>query len=73
MLAVLGSCAVVPTPCRAVEPHWTGQVRLRSEGFDRTFRGQTTQWDVLQRTRLGVGLDVTPAITVFVQAQDSRL
>ncbi len=56
----------------AAETVWSGSIRVRSEGFDKSLHGQTAQWDFLQRTRLGVAVTVAPDARVFVQMQDAR-
>lgn len=56
----------------AVDLGWSGQLRVRGEGGDRSFLGRRFEWDTLQRTRVGIEARVAPEIRLFVQAQDSR-
>jgi hypothetical protein len=72
VLALLLGCFLAAGPARATDLVWSGQVRVRPEGSDRSFQPRSAEWDFLQRTRLGVLASVSPEVQVFVQAQDSR-
>ena len=73
-------CSVVAVILLALHPaagrsdttvEFEGQVRIRPEGFDRSFQGLETETDIYQRTRLGARL-TSAELTGFIQVQDAR-
>ena len=72
-VAVMAATVVLAGPVRAEDLKWSGQLRFRTEGFDRTFQGQKTQWDHFQRTRIGLAMPVADRVHAFVQIQDARV
>lgn len=60
-------------PAGAGDLKWSGQIRFRSEGFDRSFNSQQLQWDHMQRTRIGLAVPASERVQVFVQFQDARV
>jgi len=60
-------------PVNATELEFDGQVRVRLEGFDRSFQNQPSEAHVFQRTRLGVKAIVSEDTQAFVQIQDARI
>jgi len=71
-LLVAVAFLVVP-PVHATELKFEGQVRVRWEGFDRSFRGQPFEGHIYQRARLGVNAVVSEDTQAFLQIQDSRV
>lgn len=57
---------------RGAEIEFDGQLRVRAEGADRSHRGKEVNWDILQRTRVGVRAVVSEEVDLYVQVQDSR-
>ena len=72
MLLALVLVSQLAPAARSTEISIDGQVRVRSEGADRSQRSREMIWDILQRTRLGLRADVSDEVDLYVQLQDSR-
>jgi len=57
---------------RSAELDLDGQLRVRSEGADRSQAGQDVLWDILQRVRVGLRATVSEEVDLYIQVQDSR-
>ena len=72
-VAAVAATVTFTASARAEGLKWSGQLRFRSEGFDRTLQSKPTQWDHLQRIRIGLTVPVADRIQAFVQLQDARV
>lgn len=63
---------LLAAPVHATELEFSGQVRVRLEGADRSFTGEPSRSQVLQRARLGLKVIVSEDTQAFLQIQDSR-